>query len=94
MYKFTLPTCGWFLCTRSNIIFMFSILQYTLCYILCFLYGGDGFCVIWPLGVWGELASYKRLFNPLLQFSRLGTWCPTGCLDVYVLFEYLGGGLV
>ena len=24
------------------------------------------------LGVWGELASHKRLFNPLSQFSRLG----------------------
>ena len=27
-------------------------------------------------GVWGELASHKRLFNPPPQFSRLGTWCP------------------
>ena len=24
------------------------------------------------LGVWGELASHKRLFNPPSQFSRLG----------------------
>ena len=24
------------------------------------------------LGVWGELASHKRLFNPPPQFSRLG----------------------
>ena len=28
------------------------------------------------LGVWGELASHKRLFNPPPQFSRLGTQCP------------------
>ena len=28
------------------------------------------------LGVWGELASHKRLFNPPPQFSRLGTQGP------------------
>ena len=28
------------------------------------------------LGVWGELASHKRLFNPPPRFSRLGTKCP------------------
>ena len=35
------------------------------------------------------------LFNPLPQFSRLGTWCPTfyvnACISVFV---YLGGGFV
>ena len=31
---------------------------------------------VWTLGVWGELACHKRLFNPPPQFSRLGTWCP------------------
>ena len=29
--------------------------------------------IVWGhLDVWGELASRKRLFNPLSQFSRLG----------------------
>ena len=30
-------------------------------------------CVWGHLGVWRELASHKRLFNPPPQFSRLGT---------------------
>ena len=28
------------------------------------------------MGMWGELASHKRLFNPPPQFLRLGTQCP------------------
>jgi hypothetical protein len=55
------------------------------------------------LGVWGELASHKRLFNPPPQFSRLGTQCPAlmSC-HVYLcmcfvwvfwdLWIYVGGG--
>ena len=30
------------------------------------------FVCVFHLGVWGELASHKRLFNPPPQFSRLG----------------------
>ena len=42
-------------------------------------------CEVWTLGVWGELACHKRLFNPPPQFSRLGTWCPAFvCMYVYV----------
>ena len=40
---------------------------------------------VWTLGVWGELACHKRLFNPPPQFSRLGTWCPAFvCVYMYV----------
>ena len=42
----------------------------------------------WSLGVWGELASCKRLFNPPPQFLRLGTQGPAlvllCCLLLYV----------
>ena len=42
-------------------------------------------CEVWTLGVWGELACRKRLFNPPPQFSRVGTWCPAFvCMYVYV----------
>ena len=42
-------------------------------------------CEVWTLGVWGELACHKRLFNPPPQFSRLCTWCPAFvCMYVYV----------
>ena len=53
---------------------------------------------VWTLGVWGELACHKRLFNPPPQFSRLGTWCPTLLcatvlfVSVYVLGWRMGGG--
>ena len=52
-------------------------------------------CKVWTLGVWGELACHKRLFNPPPQFSRLGTWCPTFlCASVlFVLCVYLDGGM-
>ena len=55
------------------------------------------------LGVWVELASHKRLFNPPPRFSRLGTQCPAlmSC-HVYLcmcfvwvfwdLWIYVGGG--
>ena len=47
------------------------------------------------LGVWGELASHKRLFNPPPRFSRLGTQCPAlmSChvyLCMCVLYGYFG----
>ena len=54
----------------------FCFLLFTVCpFCLCVL---PLFCVcvfflVWTLGVWGELASHKRLFNPPPQFSRLGT---------------------
>ena len=60
--------------TRYNIyalwlLFFKTRWQFYLLFILC--------CVcpwVWGhLGVWGELASHKRLFNPPPQFSRLGT---------------------
>ena len=42
-------------------------------------------CEVWALGVWGELACHKRLFNPPPKFSRLGTWCPAFvCVYMYV----------
>ena len=52
------------------------------------------------LGVWGELASHKRLFNPAPQFSRLGIQCPAlvSChlylcmCFVWDLWIYVGGG--
>ena len=49
------------------------------------------------LGVWGELASHKRLFNPPPQFSRLGTQCPAlmSChvyLCMCFVWIYVGGG--
>ena len=44
--------------------------SYSLCGCHCL------WCGVWILGVWGELASHKRLFNPPPQFSRLGTQCP------------------
>ena len=53
---------------------------------------------VWTLGVWGELACHKRLFNPPPQFSRLGTWCPTLLcatvlfVSVYVPGWRMGGG--
>ena len=52
-------------------------------------------CKVWALGVWGELACHKRLFNPPPQFSRLGTWCPTFlCASVlFVSCVYLDGGM-
>ena len=52
-------------------------------------------CKVWTLGVWGELACHKRLFNPPPQFSRLGTWCPTFlCASVlFVSCVYLDGGM-
>ena len=39
----------------------------------------------WSLGVWGELASRKRLFNPPPQFLRLGTQGPALVLLCFVL---------
>ena len=49
-------------------------------------------CEVWTLGVWGELACHKRLFNPPPQFSRLGTWCPAFvCMYVYVCVCVFGG---
>ena len=41
----------------------------------------------WSLGVWGELASRKRLFNPPPQFSRLGTQGPAlvFCVVLFVI---------
>ena len=50
-----------------NLIYIFMCIY--LLFIVC--------CKVWTLGVWGELACHKRLFNPPPQFSRLGTWCPT-----------------
>ena len=49
------------------------------------------------MGVWGELASHKRLFNPLPQFSRLGTRGPAPMLCCVVclclgLCVYVGDG--
>ena len=52
-------------------------------------------CKVWTLGVWGELACHKRLFNPPPQFSRLGTWCPTFlCASVCLVcvFGWRDGG--
>ena len=52
-------------------------------------------CKVWTLGVWGELACHKRLFNPPPQFSRLGTWCPTFlCANVCLVcvFGWRDGG--
>ena len=46
-------------------------------------------CKVWTLGVWGELACHKRLFNPPPQFSRLGTWCPTFlCASVCLVYVF------
>ena len=48
--------------------------------------------------MWGELASHKRLFNPLPQFSRLGTdvrfnficiYCPCVLYGVWVAITFL-----
>ena len=47
-------------------LFLFCVVSYCQC----------GCGEVWTLGVWGELACHKRLFNPLPQFLRLGTWCP------------------
>ena len=66
----------------------FSI-DYRLFQIL-FFFSTDPFCSVWclncgevwTLGVWGELACNKMLFNPLPQ---LGTWCPAFvCVYMYV----------
>ena len=45
--------------------------------------------------MWGELACHERLFNPPLQLSRLGTWCPNFfCTSVlFVSCMYLDGGM-
>ena len=56
-----------FMLFYSNLIYIFMCIY--LLFIVC--------CKVWTLGVWGELACHKRLFNPRPQFSRLGTWCPT-----------------
>ena len=37
------------------------------------------------LGVWGELASHKRLFNPPSQFSRLGIQVSPLYIYIYIL---------
>ena len=48
----------------------------------------------WSLGVWGELASRKRLFNPPPQFSRLGTQGPAlvllFCVVLFVCVLHYG----
>ena len=44
------------------------------------------------LGVWGELASHKRLFNPPSQFSRLGTLllvCYTRVLSCTCIYAHV-----
>ena len=54
--------------TRYNIYFLslvVAIFQNQVCCVCPWFWG--------HLGVWGELASHKRLFNPPPQFSRLGT---------------------
>ena len=52
-------------------------------------------CVeVWTLGVWGELACHKGLFNPPPQFSRLGMWCPAFvcvCMCMCVCVCVFGG---
>ena len=60
-----------------NFIFFYCLCIVTVIVIVCHW--------VWTLGVWGELACHKRLFNPPPQFSRLGTWCPT-LLCATVLF--------
>ena len=72
------------------IIFFLSLLYffYHLCIVVVC-------CKVWTLGVWGELACHKRLFNPPPQFSRLGTWCPTFlCASVCLVcvFGWRDGG--
>ena len=66
---------------------LYSIIIYKYFVVVC--------CKVWTLGVWGELACHKRLFNPPPQFSRLGTWCPTFlCASVlFVSCVYLDGGM-
>ena len=57
---------------------------------------------VWTPGVWGDLASHKRLFNPPPQFSRLGTWCPAlmSCMNaceyvfMYVVYIISGDGVL
>ena len=64
-----------------NLIYIFMCIY--LLFIVC--------CKVWTLGVWGELACHKRLFNPPLQFSRLGTWCPTYICASIVCLIYVFG---
>ena len=64
-----------------NLIYIFMCIY--LLFIVC--------CKVWTLGVWGELACHKRLFNPPPQFSRLGTWCPTYiCASIVCLKNEFG----
>ena len=55
-----------------------SLCVASLCYLLFLFY-------VRALGVWEELASHKRLFNPPPQFSRLGIQCPILCCIIVCL---------
>ena len=70
-----------FMLFYSNLIYTFMCIY--LLFIVC--------CKVWTLGVWGELACHKRLFNPPPQFSRLGTWCPTYICASIVCLIYVFG---
>ena len=45
--------------------------------------------ILGTLGVCGELASHKRLFNPPPQFSRLGIQVSLGPIFLYFLYMYM-----
>ena len=89
IYIFIFSKCLFFyeLFYKVFMLFYLNLIYIFMCIYLLFIVC----CKVWTLGVWGELACHKRLFNPPPQFSRLGTWCPTYICASIVCLIYVFG---